>query len=74
MACQVDDQLETNGYFIPKCLSTGRFTHFAIDNLDFDDSGNDGVTTHGTTHIIYQYPAIEEQCQSNAHTSVHLLK
>ena len=57
MANEANDQIEKQGYFIPGNIAKDIFTQFAIDNnLDFHENTVDGTTTHGTTHIIYQYP------------------
>ena len=55
MALRAEDQLLSNGCFIPQTIKSELFTHFAFDNFDFHESNLDGKTTHGTTHIIYQY-------------------
>ena len=60
MASRAEGQLQEKGYFIPENISQGFFTHFAIDNLDFHENTVDGKTTHGTTHIIYQYRPISD--------------
>lgn len=45
----------TNGIYIPSELKTGRFTHFATDNLDFQENTPDGKRTlHGTVLVAYQ--------------------
>lgn len=55
MAVEVDIESRNNGIFIPKNIQPGYFTHFALDNLDFQEHSLDGSTTHGTTHIMFQY-------------------
>ena len=46
---------ETNGIYIPPELTAGRFTHFATDNLDFQENTPDGKRTlHGTVLVAYQ--------------------
>ena len=55
MALRAEDQVLDQGFFIPENIKHGLFTHFAFDNLDFHENNVDGKTTHGTTHIIYQY-------------------
>lgn len=67
------DQTTEDGFFTPSQLKPGRLTHFAVDNLDFQENTKDGTTMHGTTHAIYQYPNLDEQ-QSTANVSVPLVK
>ena len=61
---ETDTQMDTQGYFIPHDVCKGRFTQFAIDNLDFHENTVDGKTTHGTTHIIFQYTKDDAQAES----------
>ena len=72
MAKSVDEQTARDGAFIPTNLKVGRFTQFAVDNLDFQEYTKDGRTLHGTTHIIFQYKDPDEDPTSVA--SVPLLK
>jgi hypothetical protein len=45
----------TNGIYVPPELKNGEFTHFAADNLDFQEDTPDGKRTlHGTVLIAYQ--------------------
>ena len=45
----------TNGIYIPPELKKGKFTHFAADNLDFQEDTPDGKRTlHGTVLVAYQ--------------------
>jgi hypothetical protein len=57
MAAGAEEQISEDGYFIPANLKHGRFTHFAVDNLDFHEHTKDGTTLHATTHNVYQYLA-----------------
>ena len=54
-ANEVDQQIESDGFFIPTNLKHGCFIQSALDNLDFSENTKDGTTTHATTHIVYQY-------------------
>ena len=47
----------------------GVFTQFAVDNLDFHENSLDGKTTHGTTHILYQYQS-DPSTQTQANVPV----
>ena len=55
MASSVEAEIERIRIFIPKNMKHGLFTQCAIDNLDFHENTADGTTTHGTTHVFYQY-------------------
>lgn len=55
VAQSVEEQTEQDGFFTPINLEAGRFTHCAIDNLDFHEHTIDGTTLHATTIIFYQY-------------------
>ena len=61
-----EQQTKEDGFFTPSHLSHGRFTHCAIDNLDFHEHTKDGTTMHGTTHAIYQYLTSDEQMASGS--------
>ena len=54
-AGETEDQVDIQGFFVPQNIAKGLFRKFAIDNLDFEESTRDGKTTHGRTHIIFQY-------------------
>lgn len=54
-AVEADEKVGEAGLFIPSNIQNDQFTQFAFDNLDFQEKSKDGKTTHGTTHIIYQY-------------------
>ena len=67
------DQTNEDGFFTPSQLRQDQFTHFAIDNLGFQENTKDGKTIHGTMHAIYQYPNPDEQ-HTSANISVPLVK
>ena len=72
MANEVTDQEETLGFFVPSNLVVGSFTQFAMDNLDFHENSLAGKTTHGTTHIVYQYqdePSASNQARAKLQKS-----
>lgn len=47
------------GLYLPADILQGKFTHFAIDNIDFqEDTPNGRNSYHGTVVVIYQ--TIEE--------------
>lgn len=71
MAKEVTDQEEKLGFFVPSNLVVGPFAQFAMDNLDFHENNLDGKTTHGTTHIVYQY---QDNPSSNKKVSVPVKK
>ena len=74
MAMRAEDQLSSNGLFIPENIEHGLFTHFAFDNLDFHENNMDGNTTHGTTHIIYQYQNPSDASTSDMSVTIALKK
>lgn len=74
MAINADEKILETGFFIPDNIKHGRFTQFAFDNLDFRESTMDGKTTHGTTHIIYQYPLNSTETNFSSSTKVSLHK
>ena len=55
VAKEVAEQEQDRVFFVPSNVHMGVFTQFAVDNLDFHENSFDGKTTHGTTHILYQY-------------------
>ena len=52
----------------------GKFTQFAIDNLDFHDGKKDGKTLHATTQNIYQHTEDYESSKDTVSAVVPLLK
>ena len=47
--------------FVPAGVLRGRFSQYALDNLDFHEHTPTGVTMHATTHNIYQYKDDEDE-------------
>ena len=72
MALSAEQRQRDNGFFIPDNIRPGLFTHFAFDNLDFQESSLDGKTTHGTTHIIYQCQP-DQPSLSEANTTMSVM-
>ena len=54
-AHQVDQQTLQNGIFVPPNLAEGKFLHCALDNFDFSENTESGITMHATTHNVCQY-------------------
>lgn len=61
IASAIDEQVSEDGFFFPYNLKIGKFTQFAIDNLDFHENTKDGTTLHATTHIMYQYDNVSQR-------------
>ena len=68
VAKEVAEQ-EQDRVFCPFNVHMGVFTEFAVDNLDFHENSLDGKTTHGTTHILYQYQS-DPSTQTQANVPV----
>ena len=46
---------EQGGLYLPSDIVSGRFIHFAVDNIDFQEDTPDGRNTlHGTVIVAYQ--------------------
>ena len=56
---EVDEQTNDENIFIPANIVSGKFTHFAIDNLDFSERTLDGSSMHMTSMVMYQPGLIE---------------
>ena len=51
----LDRMKNGNGVYIPPDFQQGRFVHFALDNIDFQEDAHDGRNTlHGTVMDAYQ--------------------
>ena len=54
----IDIKMQTkssgNETYIPSNIKHGKFTRFAIDNLDFQENTLDGSSTHVTSMVIFQ--------------------
>lgn len=65
IAHQIDAQMDdNNSVVIPANLAKGEFVQCAYDNLDFVKDSKDGKTSHSTTHIMYQYPSANLDCNT----------
>ena len=60
-AKNISIQSEDEGLFVPAGILRGRFSQYALDNLDFHEHTPTGVTMHATTHNIYQYKDDEDE-------------
>ena len=54
-ANEVDQQIESDGLFIPTNLKHGCLILCALDNLYFGENTKDGNTTHATSHAVHKY-------------------
>ena len=54
-----EEQIQQDSIFIQSNVVRGRFTQYAIDNLDFCEFTKDGTTMHSTTYNIYQHSESE---------------
>ena len=67
----LEKMITNQGYFVPDDFVKGRFTFFAVDNIDFKEDTPDGKRTfHGTVMVMYQRklsadPVVENMLSTN---------
>lgn len=50
---------EEKGIYVPPNMRHGVFTHFAMDNIDWNEKTADGSTYHATSAVMIQPPTID---------------
>ena len=50
------NKVQENGIYIPPNMEPGKFTQFAMDNIDWQEKTQDGTTFHATSSIMIQPP------------------
>ncbi len=69
VANQITDETKDGNIFIPSNIIPGKFTQFAIDNLDFSESTLDGSSMHVTSMVMYQ-PSLPETVREGSFGAV----